>query len=810
MKRLFAVALFATTFLAISCQKETSEDEGGGQQPVAAVPADFDWKMTRDVSATVGMPSVGGLVPDYAVVRIYSSPVLADENIVAMGVVKASQPTFSTAVTLPAGVRNLYVQTTLPDGTVSVSMQPVSTALDVAGAVMKSAEAPKIRTSVATRSESSSMPGYPTLSVKTESDFAEGAVIRQTPAGNIDLGASWIAKPYAAAAEYYIPAGAEITGNINLNGKFSPHSAPVLYVAGKLTLNTSVTVGQATLAVLPGGEVYIKETKANLQQNAVNPAVYVFEGGIFTTEQTSFSCKTIVNEGTFVVNGLFNVNNSCEFYNGAEAALQAGEVEVTNKAKLYNGGKIESADFRLNTYAELHNCENGSVTIDGTFYVTNYSVTYQKGEARMEKLEARGGGTLYVNCYTAADDVIAEGAKFYIASGSGLDAGTVYFNSNTELYAAAGSIFSMDEYNAGKSGGNVRIVSQAQADQPMAVVVIREKGVSSRYYGTKFEGLMEVVYDNAADAKYVIDAGSLINGAVMRDKQTVVIAESKCNGGKEPVTPDPEPEPEIIEVTGAPYTYCFEDGWPWIGDYDMNDVVVVTSIDRLVNKESGKVSSIRINWELKAAGAAHLNAFAVQLDKVSASQVTGVETTNTTFGKGAFAGPGLESGNEYAVIPLFNTAQEILGEGTYINTSKGVAPVPTVKHTTTVTFAQPVDAAAVLESAVNAFIVVNSKSSGVFSRDTEVHMPTYKPTGFAVVSGNTFTEAEPYKYFVSKGTGMKDNYMMWGLMIPGEFRYPAERKDIRTAYTYFNAWAASGGSVHVDWYEDEANGDMLY
>ena len=244
---------------------------------------------------------------------------------------------------------------------------------------------------------------------------------------------------------------------------------------------------------------------------------------------------------------------------------------------------------------------------------------------------------------------------------------------------------------------------------------------------------------------------------------TVHVSEPDPEPDPDP-NPDPEPEPEIIEVIGAPYTYCFEDGWPWIGDYDMNDVVVVTGIDRLVNKESGKVGSIRINWELKAAGAAHLNAFAVQLDKVAASQVASVETTNTAFGKGAFAGPGLESGNEYAVIPLFNTAQEILGEGTYINTSKGTAPVPTVKHTTTVTFTRPVDAAAVLESAVNAFIVVNSKSSGVFSRDTEVHMPTYKPTGFAVVSGNTFAEAEPYKYFVSKGTGMKDNYMMLSLI----------------------------------------------
>ena len=83
-----------------------------------------------------------------------------------------------------------------------------------------------------------------------------------------------------------------------------------------------------------------------------------------------------------------------------------------------------------------------------------------------------------------------------------------------------------------------------------------------------------------------------------------------------------------------------------------------------------------------------------------------------------------------------------------------------MKHTTTVTFTRPVDAVAVLESAVNAFIVVN--------------------------------------------------YMMWALMIPGEFRYPAERKDIRTAYTSFNAWAASGGAQHVDWYEDEADEDMLY
>lgn len=172
--------------------------------------------------------------------------------------------------------------------------------------------------------------------------------------------------------------------------------------------------------MLPGGEVYIREASANMQQNAPNPAIFVFEGGKFTTGKTNFSCKAVVNEGKFIVEGTFDINNSCAFYNGATAELEADDMEITNRAKLYNDGKIESDDLELNSYAELSNCENGIVNVDGTFYVTNQSVTFQKGVATMDKLEARGGGTLYVNCHTVAEEIAAEGARFYIASGAGL------------------------------------------------------------------------------------------------------------------------------------------------------------------------------------------------------------------------------------------------------------------------------------------------------------------------------------------------------------------------------------------------------
>ena len=53
------------------------------------------------------MPSVTGNTPQYAVIRVYCSPILSDGNIVAMGVVTPSRPVFGTAVTIPAGIGNI-------------------------------------------------------------------------------------------------------------------------------------------------------------------------------------------------------------------------------------------------------------------------------------------------------------------------------------------------------------------------------------------------------------------------------------------------------------------------------------------------------------------------------------------------------------------------------------------------------------------------------------------------------------------------------------------------------------------------------
>ncbi len=73
MKRLYAVAVIATTFF-FRARKNMGTGSGEPQEPSSAVPADFKWETTRDLDISVGMPSVTGNTPQYAVIRVYCSP----------------------------------------------------------------------------------------------------------------------------------------------------------------------------------------------------------------------------------------------------------------------------------------------------------------------------------------------------------------------------------------------------------------------------------------------------------------------------------------------------------------------------------------------------------------------------------------------------------------------------------------------------------------------------------------------------------------------------------------------------------------
>ncbi len=788
--------LLAAVALAVSsCQKDA---DGGGKtptEPAGTIPADFDWKTIQDVSVTVAAPVVEGGTPAYSVIRVYASPILSEENVVAKGVATAAAP-FGTAVSIPAGTQNLYVQTTLPDGRKAVKMVGARSSVNVPGAAMAAAASPKVRLAAATTLAASSMPEYPVMNVPDAGSFDPQAVISTTPSKNFNLGAK--ESEYAAAA-YYIPAGAVIDGNINLNGNYEPNKQPVLYVAGKLNL-ASPNIGYATLAILPGGEVTVsgKLTAQNVAKDW--PALYVFPGGKLMAAEVNFSGKVAVNLGTVEVTGKLDLNNALKFYNGPEAVLTAANFKYSNSGGLFNDGKITADELEFNSTAAFENCENGELTVGYVKFANKTTKFYQKGAASIEEMYVIG--EVYVNCYTSVNTLKVEGGSIYIASGAALETETADFN-NAKVEFAAGSLFIAQDFNLSEGGKNT-FTSKAGETDIVPVLRFEKSSFYSKgneYWSqayTAFSGRMEVVDPQAENKFYV--AKCFTDGAYLVLSQLTNIPKSDCNGGKGQITPDPEPEPDPFElVEGQVFTYCFEDNWPWFGDYDMNDVVVVSRIDRMLSKDGGKVSELTFNWELKAAGTTYDIAFGVQMDQVAGTNIASSESSHKGFGKGQFASQNPESGKN-AVIPFFNDTKELLSTS---NTWKGQSASPTVKHTTRVVFSQPVDAAAVKDSEMNFFIAVKSRTN-------EVHMPGYTPTESGVIGKGSFLPSDPYKFYIAQGDEAKYNYLMWALMVPGEFRYPAETKDIRTAYKYFLDWAASNGTQHTEWYLEETDASKIY
>ncbi len=233
----------------------------------------------------------------------------------------------------------------------------------------------------------------------------------------------------------------------------------------------------------------------------------------------------------------------------------------------------------------------------------------------------------------------------------------------------------------------------------------------------------------------------------------------------------------------------------------MNDVILVCSVDREVSKDGANVRQLTINWSLVAAGTVYDIAGAVQLDRVLASDVASVTSSHNAFGKGSFPSNGLEAGVAQATIPFFNNTNELLDNS---NTWKGRPASVPAQQTTTVVFTQPVDASTVLESALNYFVAVKGRSN-------EIHLPGYAMTSLGTIpTGAGLMPSNLYKFYSNSPDQKQDNFMMWALMIPGEFNYPAERNDIRDTYKFFSAWANAGGNAHAAWYDEEANSELVF
>ncbi|MDD4578962.1 MAG: LruC domain-containing protein, partial [Anaerolineaceae bacterium] len=291
---------------------------------------------------------------------------------------------------------------------------------------------------------------------------------------------------------------------------------------------------------------------------------------------------------------------------------------------------------------------------------------------------------------------------------------------------------------------------------------------------------------------------------------TVTIPPSDYNKGGNIVTPPETPpaDPSFpIIWNGTSVTYLFEDNWPLLGDYDMNDVVMDVTPTYMTNSEN-KVTQLRLDVVLRALGATKRLAVGLQLDGIYPSMITNV-TRSSKVGVNETVFPtdktkGLENGQTFAVIPIFDIAFEALGKSSpeITNTIKGGGnsgssmSVPII-----VIFNTPVDIESLSIDKFNLFLVNGGYTS---SRD-EIHLSGYQPTDKANTSkfGAADDNSNSGRLYTSK------NNMIWALAIPGSSSYPTEWTSIRLAFPQFQDWVLSGGGSNKTWYNNP-DPDLVY
>jgi len=246
-------------------------------------------------------------------------------------------------------------------------------------------------------------------------------------------------------------------------------------------------------------------------------------------------------------------------------------------------------------------------------------------------------------------------------------------------------------------------------------------------------------------------------------------------------------------------TLAFEDQWPNVGDYDMNDLVVSYRY-KMISNASNNVVEMTGEFAPIAVGASYQNGFGVEFPFSSSivQTVTGQRHTNGYITRAA---NGTEAGHSKAVIIPFDNARSLISnpDGTpIVNTDMNKSKMVGDTSKVVIVFTSPVNAATLGDAPFNPFLISNLR------RGYEVHLPNYTPTALATSSlfGTEFDNSNisSGRYYVTT-----QNYP-WAIHFAEPFSYPIERAPINEAYLRFFDWTGSGGNQYKDWYKNTGSG----
>lgn len=281
-----------------------------------------------------------------------------------------------------------------------------------------------------------------------------------------------------------------------------------------------------------------------------------------------------------------------------------------------------------------------------------------------------------------------------------------------------------------------------------------------------------------------------LNGAVTMDTNeafAVLQAISDKDGDGVPdimddYPDDPEKAYNNYSSTGKGSTNAFEDQWPARGDYDLNDLVMLSKYNAITNARN-RVVQVRASFSLIACGGEYSNGYGVEFPIPSSSVIK-------------LEGAVLEPNQEKAVLILFTNMHNELSSW---NTRAGDKTVPP-KNYEVIFDIKNGPQLDIFGTDYNAFIF-----NYVGSSRREVHAVGKSPTALADMTvfgtADDGSDISTGKYYVTK------KGLPFALTIPTSFDYIMENADISKAYLHFAEWTESGGKSFTDWY---SNSDKSY
>lgn len=823
------LTFFTTIFMFSGCEVDYYQEPK--DKPVngsslfgdsVTVPPGFDWATMHTVNVSVKVDDqYNGAY--YYIVELFDSNPIFNENAILLdkGVAKLNKD-YTTSVVLPKTVETIYIQETNPTG----------------------------RKTIAPVNISSSSVNYTFTTVGVTTRFSSAQTENETT-----LGYSF----RATTDKYSLPALPETymtitqtSGNLSMNlnngtylinGNFSGTTSfwgkGDIFVSG--TLN--VTSGElpipdgSKLIILPGGSVTTSKVNSwgkvdifvagTLGVNGdfgvpTDSKCIILQGGTLT-------CHALDVKSVFYNNGHINVGDLIKT-NNAKADLLNDNVIITNKleiategAKMTNNGTIDVAgNLKIsNKNGKISNTNSiiaqslifdngaleneGAILIDGHTQATNSNVVLTNNNSfTTNTMFVSSSATVQNNCHLNVNDKLElEDAKLNINQGGLLTTSSLTMN-NTRVELGSAAMMEVTalatyKYNNKNSGHGFYGIGVNKALLKIKKAEYVQKNDENIIH---YQGNFEIeCYDHPAettDNKKTRWTQSGITWAGIGGSSLIIPATGCNNGGNNNAPPPTPPSNPVFPIIyeGSVVTYLFEDSWPFLGDFDMNDMVLDVSPVYSTN-ENNKVMQMDLNVTLRALGASKRLGVGIQLDGVTSGLVSGITRSNTAGINGNIFSQAnsLEAGQAYAVIPVFDDSHEAFGQSSPLitNTVKVSGNYKTpVLVTLSIHFSNPLDRSKVSIDKFNVFII----NGGYKTKRQEIHLAGFQATDkadkskFGIADDNS--NLKPYT--------SKDN-LIWGLAVPESVKYPIEWVSIKISYPKFESWATSGGSSDKDWYK---------